>query len=625
MKRFLILSVVILMATGPSQADEPSSSSPDAPLHKPTVGDTAVRSATITFSEHPVGTSITTQYRDIGVIFGGSSPYITTDSANATSPVLTGSPRFQGSVEGRFVRPGTDEPTAVQSFRIDAGYFNEIGSTRLEWFDPDGTKLGQKTNTQLGIETLEVEAEDGGNIARWLISIVANEPAGFAVDNVSFEPIGPSILFREKSGDDKDGTWGFFVDSIPGFDHVGFHLDDVVYESHPGYPTGTYTSADGQESVSITSEDGVQGQHTRASFEHDSTSQGSTPVIDFEEIPISEELAAAMKTAIDRVGASTFQYINYSSIENIQATLSPAAQKGGDGTFTCVGLIEWAAEQAGHRGGQGFISNRFESMTVPDPRDRTKTIVLPLLSPALLNYAMRGQQLLQTTQQWFQGFFDPVDVLVTDPLGRRIGYVPGVGLVNEIPHALYSGDGDFEQILIPQAIPGDYIVELHGVGDDALVAVSTADAAMSINRTLAVGETDGSFFYVAPMPGGRGDVDGDGDVDTDDVDALIPLLNTFTDGLEHPGDIDGDGLLSDTDVDLLRDIVDHLRNRPVPEPTPLPDEPFNQGSDVVSIGSLSLVDLMIWMLIAASALVASLSRRKPCVASDARSTTRRGR
>lgn len=517
----------------------------------------------ITFSEYPLGTSISTQYKNIGIIFGGSGPFISTDGANPTSPVLSGTPRFQGDITGTFVKPDTDIPTVVQSFTFDAGYFDEIGSTRIEWFDPDGVKLGQRINSHFGIESFTIE---GGNIASWRISIVENEPAGYAIDNVSFVPVSSSILFREKNDGEKDGTWGFGDDEIPGFDHVGFHTGNVVYESHPGYPSGTYVSSDGNESIFIASENGVQWQHSRATFEHDAMSTGTSPVIDFEEIPIAEDLATQMQTKIESVGNATFQFIDFSSLSGIQATLSPAAQKGGGGTFTCVGLVEWAAEQAGHRGGQGFIPNNFESFMIPDPSNPTQLIELPLLSPQLLNYAMKGQNLLQDAKQWVLGLFDPVDFIVTDPLGRRLGFVNGVGLFNEIPNAFYSGDGGLEQILIPTAIPGPYTIQFIGTGDDVYAQIAALGASVGFTGFLEQGQIANKEFFVDPMPASTGDVDGDGDVDQDDVAALIPQLNQFTNGLGHPGDIDGDGLLSSTDLDLLIELVDILASQPTIQP-----------------------------------------------------------
>ena len=51
-----------------------------------------LRNGTITFSEYPLDTAISNQYASQGIIFGGDSPFISTDSANPTSPVLSGTP-----------------------------------------------------------------------------------------------------------------------------------------------------------------------------------------------------------------------------------------------------------------------------------------------------------------------------------------------------------------------------------------------------------------------------------------------------------------------------------------------------------------------------------------------------
>ena len=141
----------------------------------------------ITFNEFPLSTHITDQYAIRGIIFGGDSPFITTDKDNNTSPVLSGTRLFHGAIEGRFVNPNDGiTPITVFSFSLDAGYFNELESTRIEWFDLSGTKRGERTNSAYGIEHFVIPDENG--IARWRIAIIPpddNELNGFAIDNVS--------------------------------------------------------------------------------------------------------------------------------------------------------------------------------------------------------------------------------------------------------------------------------------------------------------------------------------------------------------------------------------------------------------------------------------------------------
>lgn len=254
----------------------------------------------ITFSEFALNTNISNQYADKGVIFSGDNPFITQDSANPTSPVLSGSPRFQGRIEGSFVDPEDGiSPISVKGFEVDAGYFDAIGSTKIEWFDKDGNKLGQRANTRYAIQNFKIE---GGNISSWKIGIFENEPAGYAIDNFKVSPISSSVVFREK--EENDGFWWLLGDEIPGFDHAGFHMNNLVYESHPGYSSKTYVSSDGSESVTTTQIFGVQAQHTLETFKHYSTTVNETKVTDVEEIPIDDNLANSMKTLIEnKIGA----------------------------------------------------------------------------------------------------------------------------------------------------------------------------------------------------------------------------------------------------------------------------------------------------------------------------------
>ena len=148
----------------------------------------------ITFSEFSVGTVITTQYQDLGIIFGGDGPVIGMDGAMPTTPILRAPHAgwvFGGDITATFVKPGTDIPTTVCSFGLIAGYLDDIGSTYVEWFDPDGIRLGQIYNSATGVVEFIVE---GDNIASWRICGKEDpvpEGAGFSIDNVWFEPCPP--------------------------------------------------------------------------------------------------------------------------------------------------------------------------------------------------------------------------------------------------------------------------------------------------------------------------------------------------------------------------------------------------------------------------------------------------
>jgi hypothetical protein len=402
-------------------------------------------------------------------------------------------------------------------------------------------------------------------------------------------------LFRERQGDAKDGTWGFLQDRVPGFDHVGLHLDNTVYESHPGYPPGRYLSADGGESRLVASVSGVQSQHSHDTFEHSSTS-ASTPVIGFDDLAIDPGLALRMRDAIDTVRTYKFGSIDLSSLDGLESTLAPAIQKGSNGSFTCVGLVEWAAEAAGHNQGQGFISNMFESLVVPDPRasDPPRSIEIPLLSPLLLNFAIRGAELLQGVPQWLQGLVDPVDFLITDPLGRRLGFTQAEGLVNEIPRAFFSGDGGVEQFLLPQAVPGRYRIKFVGVGAEVFAAFGSSGSSDSFLERLAVGEIREKEFQLPQVVGSAGDVNRDGRVDVEDAGTLATRVGQPALSATDPGDLDGDGLISATDGALLMRLIEVLTPDTLPPTVTCsasPDTLWPPNGNMVSIDvSVSVED-----------------------------------
>jgi hypothetical protein len=128
----------------------------------------------------------------------------------------------------------------VRSFTFDAGFFDEIGSTRIEWFDPEGNKIGQAINSKLGIETFTLE---GGNIASWKISVGwENETGGLRHRQLLLCPHRAFRTVPREFHGPEGRHLEFLGDEIPGFDHVGFHMRQSVRVA-PGYLAGTYVSA----------------------------------------------------------------------------------------------------------------------------------------------------------------------------------------------------------------------------------------------------------------------------------------------------------------------------------------------------------------------------------------------
>ena len=108
--------------------------------------------------------------------------FITTDSANPTSPVLSGTPRFDGPISILF-----DMDLAGISVGNDAGFFDAIGGTKITAFARDGSVLGSFLNEETGIEFFGLMTDKGQNeIAGLQFSFVDSEPAGFAIDNLRF-------------------------------------------------------------------------------------------------------------------------------------------------------------------------------------------------------------------------------------------------------------------------------------------------------------------------------------------------------------------------------------------------------------------------------------------------------
>jgi hypothetical protein len=192
------LSVASGTATSKSTDAGSSSPHPTAPVPGAATANAAARAEAsnpsttlITFSEYPVGTVVTNQYKNKGIVFDGDTStdtqFITTDGSNPTSPVLSGTPLFTGDVGARFVVPGTAAPATVNSVSLDVGYIDNPGSTIVTAYGSNGGLLGTVVASQTGINHLTLAFP---GIARFLVESIGSEPAGFAIDNVAFTASG---------------------------------------------------------------------------------------------------------------------------------------------------------------------------------------------------------------------------------------------------------------------------------------------------------------------------------------------------------------------------------------------------------------------------------------------------
>lgn len=114
--------------------------------------------------------------------------FITRDGANPTSPILSGSPQFNGPISVLFSKP-------VAGVALTGGWFDAIGSTSIEAYDANGSILGSIVNTKggawdymrTGIEFYGLADSTGANIISGIsFFITGKELAGFGIDNLTF-------------------------------------------------------------------------------------------------------------------------------------------------------------------------------------------------------------------------------------------------------------------------------------------------------------------------------------------------------------------------------------------------------------------------------------------------------
>jgi PEP-CTERM motif len=109
------------------------------------------------------------------------------DAANPTSPVLSGSPTFNGAIAVLF-------SVDLAGVGLDGGFFDDAAGTAITAFDRNGNVIGSVTNEGTGIEFLGLVTDDGSaSIAGLLFSLVGAERAGFAIDNLRFGTAGQVI------------------------------------------------------------------------------------------------------------------------------------------------------------------------------------------------------------------------------------------------------------------------------------------------------------------------------------------------------------------------------------------------------------------------------------------------
>ena len=383
--------------------------------------------------------------------------------------------------------PGAEEP--------DGGWYWVTGEP---WSYTDWS-TNQPDNAFGGQELLRYVRWDNTPPTGW-DDCEVNNPSSHRRGYIFEKDAPPAVVFREGAYP----SWS--VGQVPGWDHVGMLFDEQVYEAHPGYDPGNYWDPLLHIWIPINASCGVFAQHSPGSFQHNSMSQssGSTNA----RAALERDDAAGMAAFVQSVIGGDF--IDFDSCFDdpgigcvncftcLRDRGQPQQQKGLQSSwrfcqppdegiaYTCVGLIERAAEEAGINGGEGFIPNARELLYLVGFGD------LPLLSPQLLAWHMElTPGGLREGDEWLAGvLYNPVDFIVTDPEGRRLGYTAAEGTLLEIPGAYYSGNGNSEMFFVTAASTGTYVLELTGLGEEIEVGFGGSVSGQYYTGFLDEGEIE---------------------------------------------------------------------------------------------------------------------------------------
>jgi len=129
---------------------------------------------------NPDGCVVGTALSPLRLARNAPPTFIAEDGSNPNSPSLSGSPRFNGPVSMVFDKD-------VAGVGLAGGFFNAVRSTAIQAFDRNGVLIGGVKNLREGMEYLALVTEDGANrIAGLQFSLVGAEPAGYAIDDLTF-------------------------------------------------------------------------------------------------------------------------------------------------------------------------------------------------------------------------------------------------------------------------------------------------------------------------------------------------------------------------------------------------------------------------------------------------------
>lgn len=128
----------------------------------------------------PSGCIVGTPSGPLSLDAAAPNTFIASDPSTPTTPTLSGSPLYNGSIAILF-------DTDVAGVGLSAGFFNAAGGTAIKAYDRTGALLGSVVNTGTGIEFLGLVTDDGlAHIAGLGFSLVGDEPFGYVIDNLRF-------------------------------------------------------------------------------------------------------------------------------------------------------------------------------------------------------------------------------------------------------------------------------------------------------------------------------------------------------------------------------------------------------------------------------------------------------
>jgi hypothetical protein len=111
------------------------------------------------------------------------------DGSSDTNPILSGTPFGNGPISVLFSVP-------VAGVGLKAGFFDAVGGTTIQAYAADGSVLGSVLNTVgAGFEFYGLADSTGANAIKGIsFFITGAEPAGFAIDNLTFGAAGVIVM-----------------------------------------------------------------------------------------------------------------------------------------------------------------------------------------------------------------------------------------------------------------------------------------------------------------------------------------------------------------------------------------------------------------------------------------------